>query len=79
MGFCWDREGIENSVFTCVDDRSAATLIPIILRWIKPGTTIISDSWKAYSSLGQSGYTHLTVNHSLNFVDPTTGASVFSS
>ena len=75
----WVFGGIErewkNSSFACdVDDRSAATLIPIILRWIKPGTTIISDCWNAYSSLGHNGYTHLTVNHSLNFVDPTTGA-----
>ena len=52
----WVFGGIEreskNSFFACVDDRSAATLIPIILRWVKPGTTIISDCWKAYGSLG---------------------------
>ena len=38
-----------------------------------PGTTIYSDCWKAYSSLNKEGFSHLTVNHSINFVDPETG------
>lgn len=60
--------------FKCVADRTANTLISIIKDNILPGTTIISDCWKAYSSINDEGFSHLTVNHSLNFVDPDTGA-----
>jgi hypothetical protein len=41
---------------------------------IKPGTTIINDYWKAYDCLNKEGFEHLKVNHSLNFVDPDSGA-----
>jgi hypothetical protein len=57
-----------------VEKRDAATLIPIIQRWIKIGSTIISDEWKAYSSLSRLGYNHLTVNHSKSFKNPNNGA-----
>ena len=57
-----------------VADRTSATLLEIIHNYIEPGTTIISDCWKAYDCLSKEGYQHLKVNHSLNFVDPHTGA-----
>ena len=41
---------------------------------ILPGTRVMSDMWKACDCLKDEGYTHLTVNHILNFVDPDTGA-----
>jgi len=42
-------------------DKSASTLMPIIMKYISPGTTIIG------ATAGMD-YAHQTVNHSLNFV-----------
>lgn len=74
----WVFGGIERESKRCffevVEDRSAATLIPLIKKYIRPGTTILSDCWKAYSSLSSEGYLHLTVNHSIEFKNKETGA-----
>ena len=42
---------------------------------MKPGTTIISDEFRSYSSLSSLGYCHITVNHSHSFIDPDTHAN----
>ena len=52
-----------------VEDRSEATLLPIIKDWIEPGTLIVSDCWKSYHNLDKHGYSHQTVNHSEEFVN----------
>jgi len=74
----WVFGGVEresgNTFLVPVPDRTSDTLMSIIRDWIEPGTTVISDSWAAYRNLGQQGYTHRTVNHSIHFVDPTIGA-----
>jgi transposase-like protein len=60
-----------------VEKRDRETLLPIIQKWVKPGTTIHSDLWKAYNGLDTDPnykYVHLTVNHSQTYKDPTTGA-----
>ena len=59
-----------------VPDRSAATLMPIIQNSILPGTTVISDLWRAYGGINAIGFNHSTVNHSINFVDPETRAHI---
>ena len=55
--------------------RDAATLLPLITQWIAPGSTVVSDMWAAYGGVANlpGGYRHVTVNHSLHFVDPVTG------
>ena len=70
-GIC--RETSESFMFT-VPNRSAATLLPIIQGSIRQGSTVMSDLWRAYGGVAALGFTHLTVNHSLNFVEPITGA-----
>lgn len=56
-----------------VADRAADTLIPIINKYVAPGTTIFTDEWRAYHNMPQH-FHHLTVNHSIHFVDPQTRA-----
>ena len=55
------------------NSRDAATLLPLIQRWVLPGTIIHTDMWSGYNGLTAAGFTHNTVNHSIQFVDPLTG------
>ena len=75
----WVFGGVERRTRRCffeiVADRREATLLEIIKRHIRPGTTIVSDMHRSYFNLGHHGFNHLTVNHSLNFVDQETGAN----
>jgi transposase-like protein len=59
-----------------VPDRTAQTLLDCIRRHVLPQTTILSDEWAAYRGIQGMGMnlTHNTVNHTYNFIDPTTGA-----
>ena len=68
----WVFRGIEEesmrSFMAALDKRDEATLLPLIQKHIAPGTTIISDCWKAYCNLEKHGYEHHLVNHSKEFV-----------
>ncbi|XP_046663933.1 uncharacterized protein LOC124356778 isoform X2 [Homalodisca vitripennis] len=76
----WIFGGICHETKDCflfaVEDRSAASLMPIIVERIAPGTRIVSDKWRSYNGIrnANSNYDHNTVNHSENFIDPETGA-----
>ena len=72
------ERGTPNAFMTVVPDRSKQTLLPIIQQYIRRGTTVISDEWRAYLDIPTLGYTNQTVNHSENFVDPSTGAHIQS-
>ena len=69
----WVFEGIEKdsrkSFIVAVQDRSENILLPLIQKWIEPGSIIVSDCWKAHINLDKYGYTHETVNHSHEFVN----------
>ena len=74
----WVFGGIERGsnkcFFVSVKRRNKRTLWPLIFKHIAPGTKIISDCWVVYRGLNEHGYQHETVNHSVNFKDPVTGA-----
>ena len=57
------------------NNRSAASLVPLIEKHVLPGTVVMTDLWRGYNSIDQRGYYRLTVNHSANFVDPLTWAN----
>ena len=58
-----------------VEKQDAATLLPLISQHVRPRSTVLSDEWSSYNQLtATTGNIHLTVNHLLHFVDPTTGA-----
>jgi transposase-like protein len=59
---------------TMVPNRKAETLLQVIYDHVEPGTVIVSDSWSSYRKLNNLNFGHATVNHSVNFLDPETGA-----
>jgi transposase-like protein len=76
----WVFGGIEresNKMFAVtVKNRKRRTLWPIIFKYVKPGTVILTDGWRSYMGLeGRNDYHHYTVNHTENFKDPYTGNS----
>ncbi|XP_065642327.1 uncharacterized protein LOC136073956 [Hydra vulgaris] len=73
----WVFGGVERNSGKCflveVPDRSAETLQEMILRYILPGTHIVSDGWASYGGIEniQDGiYSHAVIVHERHFVDP---------
>ncbi|XP_027218228.1 uncharacterized protein [Penaeus vannamei] len=50
--------------------RDAETLIPLINKYILPGSVIVSDGWSAYRTISKHGYEHQVINHTEHFVNP---------
>jgi len=46
-----------------VDNVEAETLQPLISRKVSTGSTVCSDTWKAYTGIAARGYVHRLVNH----------------
>ena len=59
--------------FHVVKGHIAATILLIIESHVKIDSYVVSDLWRAYCRLNESGYCHRTVNRSKNFINLTTG------
>lgn len=65
------EESAKGGFLVMVPSRDSATLVGLIKKFIRPGTTIISGSWRPQDRLGLQGCNDLRVNHRCNFMDPT--------
>jgi len=66
--------GSKKCFLVSVPSRESDMLLEVVREWIHPGTTVVSDCWKAYDCLSSEGFVHESVNHLKNFVDPSTRA-----
>jgi hypothetical protein len=69
---CWVLGGIDDKgkrFAVPVPKRDEDTLFPILLRFIKPGSIIVSDYWGAYKTetLEANSFYHIKVNHSVGW------------
>uniref|UniRef100_A0A1I7S4F2 DDE_Tnp_IS1595 domain-containing protein n=2 Tax=Bursaphelenchus xylophilus TaxID=6326 RepID=A0A1I7S4F2_BURXY len=73
----WVFGGVEEesgrSFMIPVKHRSKAYLLPILQHFVLPGTTVISDCWKAYDCLKDEGFRHYSASHSIRFKAPDSG------
>lgn len=44
-------------------------LMPIVRLVVEPGATIYTDAWRGFADLDLDGYTHHSVNHSVEYTD----------
>ena len=79
----WVLGGIERPIspkeiprmfLVVVPNRKRETLQKMILKWVVPGSIIVTDAFKAYKGLSELGFHHYTVNHKKHFVSPQSAA-----
>jgi transposase-like protein len=69
-----ERTAEKRTFFAHVADRSSATLLTLIARYVHPGSIVYTDCWRGYEGIKRElGMMHFTVNHSEYFRDPVTG------
>ena len=52
-----------------VDDVEAATLLPLIRKQVRRGSTICSDTFRSYTGVATQGYVHRMVDHGKEYSD----------
>lgn len=45
------------------------TIMPLVRLVVEQGSIIYTDKWRGFTELGLDGYTHHSVNHSIEYVD----------
>ena len=60
--------------FIRVKNRTSEVLLSVIKKYLRVGSLIWTNEFKSYKCLSNHGYEHEMVNHSVNYVDPETGA-----
>ena len=52
-----------------VDDVEAATLLPLIRKQVRKGSTVCSDTFRSYTGVATQGYVHRMVDHGKEYSD----------
>jgi hypothetical protein len=79
VGGVWVVAGVERTperkIFVQeVENRDEATIQSILNTFVKPGSIVLTDCWKAYKPACEAlGLEHKTVNHSQYYVNPEDG------
>ena len=75
MGIVSTQYTPSRGYFQFLERREAGTLLPLIQRYILPGTEVHTDDWAAYRRVNAlpSVAAHQVVVHGRHFVDPRTG------
>lgn len=61
---------IEPPVGPVGERQDQGTLLPLIKKFVRTGSLMVSNQSGAYYKLKDHGYTHHMINHSEYFVDP---------
>eukprot|EP00731_Ephydatia_muelleri_P036036 Em0194g2a len=64
------ERGSEEMFMQIVPSRDAATLLPVIIANVKPGTEIHTDEWRSYARLNRRGYVHHTAPEVIRMQEP---------
>ena len=69
-------DSTERSMFAeVIEQRDQTSIVAALSRHVRPGSIIVTDCWRGYNGIAESlSSTHITVNHSIGFVNLENGA-----